>query len=79
MPNWLTLQLRKHGLPVVCVDARHAKAALSLQLNNPMPMTSMGWPSSCAPVGSARSPSRAWHRVWQGDCEFEWGDVAVAE
>jgi transposase len=33
MSNWLTLQLRKHGLPVVCLDARHAKAALILQLN----------------------------------------------
>jgi transposase len=33
MSNWLTLQLRKHGLPVVCLDARHAKGALSMQLN----------------------------------------------
>jgi transposase len=33
MSNWLTLQLRKLGLPVVCLDARHAKGALSMQLN----------------------------------------------
>ncbi len=31
--NWLTRSLRQRGLPVVCIDARHAEAALSLQIN----------------------------------------------
>jgi transposase len=33
LSNWLTLSLRRRGVPAVCMDARHAKAALSLQIN----------------------------------------------
>jgi Transposase len=33
LSNWLTLNLRRRRVPVVCLDARHAKAALSLQIN----------------------------------------------
>jgi len=33
MSNWLTLSLRGRGVPVVCLDARHAKAALKMQIN----------------------------------------------
>src|SRR6202012_3469003 len=33
LSNWLTLSLRRRGGPVICMDARHAKAALSLQIN----------------------------------------------
>ncbi len=31
--NWLWTELKKKELPVICIDARHAKAALRLQIN----------------------------------------------
>lgn len=33
LSTWLVHELRKLQLPVVCLDARHAKAALRLQIN----------------------------------------------
>jgi len=31
--TWLWTELNKRGLPVICIDARHAKAALQMQIN----------------------------------------------
>src|SRR5262245_25169311 len=31
--TWLWTELKKMGLPVICIDARHAKAALKMQIN----------------------------------------------
>ena len=31
--TWLWTELDKMGLPVICIDARHAKAALKMQIN----------------------------------------------
>jgi transposase len=31
--TWLWHELRRLGMPVICIDARHAKAALSMQIN----------------------------------------------
>ena len=31
--TWLWTELNKMGMPVICIDARHAKAALRMQIN----------------------------------------------
>ena len=31
--TWLWTELKKMGLPIICIDARHAKAALKMQIN----------------------------------------------
>jgi transposase len=32
-PTWLWTELKRLGLPVICIDARHAKAVLKMQIN----------------------------------------------
>jgi transposase len=39
---WHWHELKKRGLPVICLDARHAKAALSLQVNKTDPNDALG-------------------------------------
>ena len=31
--TWLWTELNRRGLPIICIDARHAKAALKMQIN----------------------------------------------
>src|SRR5262249_59742958 len=31
--TWLWAELKRLGLPVICIDARHAKAVLKMQIN----------------------------------------------
>ena len=31
--TWLWTELKRLGLPVICIDARHAKAVLKMQIN----------------------------------------------
>jgi transposase len=44
MASWLLHELKRVGLPVVCVDARHVHAALSVQLNKSDPNHARGLP-----------------------------------
>ena len=42
MASWLWHELKRIGLPVVCVDARHAHAALSVRMNTSDPNDARG-------------------------------------
>jgi transposase len=42
MASWLWHELKRIGLPVVCVDARHAHAALSVRMNKSDPNDARG-------------------------------------
>jgi Transposase len=56
--TWLWTELDKMGLPIICIDARHAKAALKMQINksdrNDAAGMPMQYPDS-APQVSIRS------------------------
>lgn len=42
MASWLWHELKRIGLPVVCIDARHAHAALSVRMNKSDPNDARG-------------------------------------
>ena len=42
MASWLWHELKRIGLPVVCVDARHAHAVLSVRMNKSEPNDARG-------------------------------------
>jgi len=56
MASWLWHELRRVGLPVVCIDARHAHAALSVRINKSDKNDARGLPNSSGSAGIARLP-----------------------
>lgn len=54
--TWLWRELKERGLPIICIDARHAKAALSMQINKS---------DRNDAVGIARIMQTGWYREVQ--------------
>ena len=67
LTTWLWTALTAEGLPMVCLDARHAKKALDMKVNT-MPMTPRDLRIWCVPAGTGRSGSRAAAPCWQRRC-----------
>ena len=55
---WLSHGLLAEGLPLVCLDARHANA-VPRDPTNPIAATLVGWPRWFVSAGSRRCSSRA--------------------
>jgi len=56
--TWLWTELNKFGLPVICIDARHAKAALKMQINKSDRNDAVGIARICNVDGIKRCASK---------------------
>ena len=64
--TWLWTELNRLGLPVICIDARHAKAVLKMQINKSdrndaagiARIMQTGWFRRCASRTSTATRSR---------------------
>ena len=57
MTPWIVHEPRNLGFEVVCLDARHARAALKMQINKNDQNDAEGLPRSFAPAGIGRFTS----------------------
>jgi len=73
--TWLWTELKRFGLPVICIDARHAKAVLKMQINKSdrndaigiARIMQTGWSRRCTSrISTATRSGRYWPagRCW---------------
>ena len=58
---WLTRELEKRGVPIICIGARLAYKALSGRINKSDGVTLKDWLIWCERIGSLKSISAARH------------------
>ena len=66
--TWLWTELKRFGLPVICIDARHAKAMKLVKRNG----------LHKAKVAVARKLAVILHRMWIDGTEFNWSKKEIA-
>jgi transposase len=56
LSNWLWHQLKALGFPVICLDARHADATLSIPINKSDQKDAKGLADWCGWDGTGKLP-----------------------